>query len=75
MKVRMENHAVVTADIFFLRNCVVNNFVYLRGSVENVQESIDDFLIVSNVLFWFDVSGGFIDDFVDGCGQVGKDLS
>jgi hypothetical protein len=51
MKVRMENHAVVAADVFFLRNCVVNNFVYLRGSVENVQESIDDFLIASNVLF------------------------
>jgi len=51
MKVRMENHAVVTADVFFFRNGVVNDFVYLRGSVENVQESIDDFLIASNVLF------------------------
>jgi hypothetical protein len=51
MKVRMENHAVVTADVFFFRNCVVNNFVHLRCSIENGQENIDDILTVSNVLF------------------------
>ncbi len=74
MKVGVENHAVVTTDVFFFRHGVVDNFVHFRGSVENVEEGCDDLLIVGDVGFGLDVSGSFFYDFVDGCGQVREDL-
>ena len=67
VKVSMENDAIVGGSVFLFGHGVVDNFMDLWGSVENIEECFDDFLVVSDVGFGLDVGGGFFNDLVDGC--------
>ena len=74
MKIRMKHYTIVSASVLIFSHGVVDDLVNFRGSVKDGQESLDDFLIVGDVLFGLDVSWGLFDDFADGVRKVWDDL-
>ena len=74
VKISVENEAVVTASVLFFRQGIGDDLMHFRGPVENIEENPDNLLIVGNVGFRLDVSGGFFDDLINGWCQVREDL-
>jgi len=75
VKIGVKNHTVVSASVLVFGHCVVNDFMDFWCSVKDVHESLDNFLVVGNILLWFDIGGGLLNDFCDRIGQIWNDLS